>query len=78
MKKAAETLTEVVLELGGKDAAVVCNDADLDNVVEFCTRASMQNAGQNCAGLEVCSYSFYIDIRGWLYRVEFMKKLLGG
>ncbi len=32
MRAAAETLTPVVLELGGKDAAIVCEDCDFDQV----------------------------------------------
>jgi acyl-CoA reductase-like NAD-dependent aldehyde dehydrogenase len=32
MRDAADTLTPVVLELGGKDAAVVCDDCDFDQV----------------------------------------------
>ena len=52
MKSAAETLTPVVLELGGKDAAVVCDDADLDQVVTLAMRGTFQNCGQNCIGLE--------------------------
>lgn len=40
MEAAAANLTPVVLELGGKDAFIVCEDADLDQVrlslVHFC------------------------------------------
>jgi acyl-CoA reductase-like NAD-dependent aldehyde dehydrogenase len=32
MAAASETLTPVVLELGGKDAVIVCDDADVDSV----------------------------------------------
>lgn len=32
MKTAAERLTPVVLELGGKDALIICEDVDLDQV----------------------------------------------
>ncbi len=32
MAAAAESLTPVVLELGGKDAVIVCEDANVDEV----------------------------------------------
>lgn len=32
MNNAANTLTPVTLELGGKDAFIVCEDVDLDHV----------------------------------------------
>lgn len=32
MKNAAETLIPVTLELGGKDAFIVCEDVDVDHV----------------------------------------------
>jgi len=52
MKKAAETLTPVCLELGGKDAAVICDDCDFEQVVQIAMRGTFQNCGQNCIGLE--------------------------
>eukprot|EP00906_Rhabdomonas_costata_P021165 RCo030750 len=52
MRKASETLTPVVLELGGKDPAVVLEDADLGQVIPILLRGTFQNCGQNCIGLE--------------------------
>jgi acyl-CoA reductase-like NAD-dependent aldehyde dehydrogenase len=51
-KAAAANLTPVVLELGGKDPFVVCEDADLSKVVQIACRGVFQNMGQNCAGPE--------------------------
>lgn len=52
MRNAATTLTPVVLELGGKDPAVICDDADFDQIVPIIMRGNFQNCGQNCVGLE--------------------------
>ena len=52
MKQASETLTPVVLELGGKDCAVVFRDADVGQFADQACRLAYQNSGQNCAGLE--------------------------
>lgn len=52
MASAAETLTPVVLELGGKDAFVVCEDADLSAAVPTALRGCFQSSGQNCTGAE--------------------------
>mmetsp|Transcript_7006 Transcript_7006/g.19782 ORF Transcript_7006/g.19782 Transcript_7006/m.19782 type:complete len:603 (-) Transcript_7006:65-1873(-) len=52
MEAAARTLTPVVLELGGKDAFVVCDDADMKQVVPTALRGTFQSCGQNCAGAE--------------------------
>jgi acyl-CoA reductase-like NAD-dependent aldehyde dehydrogenase len=49
---AAEHLIPVTLELGGKDAAIVLEDADLDRTAKGIAFASMANAGQACASVE--------------------------
>jgi aldehyde dehydrogenase (NAD+) len=42
-------LAKVVLELGGKNALVVCDDADLQLAVEWSLASAFSNAGQRCA-----------------------------
>jgi acyl-CoA reductase-like NAD-dependent aldehyde dehydrogenase len=42
-------LAKVVLELGGKNALVVCDDADLTRAVEWSLASAFSNAGQRCA-----------------------------
>jgi aldehyde dehydrogenase (NAD+) len=46
---AARRLAKVCLELGGKNALVVCDDADLDNAVNWALASAFSNAGQRCA-----------------------------
>ncbi len=45
---AARNLTPVSLELGGKGANIVFDDADLDNAVHWAVEAIFRNAGQVC------------------------------
>jgi acyl-CoA reductase-like NAD-dependent aldehyde dehydrogenase len=52
MARAAETLTPVSLELGGKDPMIVCSDADLERAANAAVHYSMQNAGQTCVSTE--------------------------
>lgn len=49
MRTAAEHITPVALELGGKSPHVVLADADLDAAVPFVVKALIQNAGQTCS-----------------------------
>ncbi|HZT91891.1 MAG TPA: aldehyde dehydrogenase family protein [Gaiellaceae bacterium] len=49
---AGERLVPVTLELGGNDAMVVLEDADLDRAVAGALWASFSNCGQVCAGVE--------------------------
>jgi succinate-semialdehyde dehydrogenase/glutarate-semialdehyde dehydrogenase len=52
MAAAAKNLTPVVLELGGKDPAIVCADADLDRAAKGIVWGAFLNAGQTCASVE--------------------------
>lgn len=51
-RTAATNLTPVVLELGGKDPFIVCDDANIDGIIQTACRGVWQNMGQNCAGPE--------------------------
>ncbi len=48
----AERLIPSSLELGGKDAAIVLADANLDRAANGVVWGAMMNAGQNCASIE--------------------------
>ncbi|MFH6770828.1 NAD-dependent succinate-semialdehyde dehydrogenase [Gaetbulibacter aestuarii] len=47
-KVAGEHLKKVVLELGGNNACIVLDDADLDTYLDTMVNARMQNTGQSC------------------------------
>jgi len=46
---AAQSVVPVTLELGGKSAQVVFDDADMDAALPFLVNAGIQNAGQTCS-----------------------------
>ncbi|UTI63511.1 aldehyde dehydrogenase family protein [Paraconexibacter antarcticus] len=52
MKRAADTLTQVSLELGGKDPMIVCADADLDRAANAAAYYGLLNGGQVCISVE--------------------------
>jgi acyl-CoA reductase-like NAD-dependent aldehyde dehydrogenase len=52
MARAADTLTPVSLELGGKDPMIVLADADLDRAANAATWGGMYNSGQVCLSVE--------------------------
>lgn len=51
-RRAASRLCPVQLELGGKDAAVVARDADLERTAWGLVWGAFQNTGQTCASIE--------------------------
>jgi acyl-CoA reductase-like NAD-dependent aldehyde dehydrogenase len=52
MKTAADTLTPVSLELGGKDPMVVLADADVERAANTAVYYGMLNGGQTCISIE--------------------------
>jgi alpha-ketoglutaric semialdehyde dehydrogenase len=65
---AARRLAKTCLELGGKNALVVCDDADLDLAVEWVLASAFSNAGQRCASASrvVVLDSVYEDLHARL------------
>ncbi|MTE12731.1 aldehyde dehydrogenase family protein [Nocardia aurantiaca] len=52
MAAAAESLTPVLLECGGKDAVIVAADADIKAAADAVAWGATSNSGQTCAGVE--------------------------
>jgi acyl-CoA reductase-like NAD-dependent aldehyde dehydrogenase len=52
MKRAADTLTPVSLELGGNDAMIVTKDADLERAANAAAVGGLLNTGQICLSIE--------------------------
>lgn len=65
---AGERLARVSLELGGKNALVVCDDADLEEAVKWTVLSAFSNAGQRCASASrvIVFDAIYDDFRGRL------------
>ncbi len=67
-KACAERLAHTSLELGGNDAFIICNDADIDLAVEETVWGRMYNTGQVC-----CASKRFLVQRD--VKDEFVKKL---
>ncbi len=52
MQRAARTLTEVTLELGGKSAMIVFPDADIERALQAVRWGVFTNSGQVCASIK--------------------------
>lgn len=48
-EQAGRRLTKISLELGGKNAFIVCDDADLEKATTWAVASAFSNAGQRCA-----------------------------
>ncbi|KAI9249508.1 Aldehyde/histidinol dehydrogenase [Phascolomyces articulosus] len=51
-RNAVDTLVPCLLELGGKDCAILLKDTDLGQAIPVLMRGVFQNCGQNCIGIE--------------------------
>ncbi|MEW8203186.1 MAG: 2-hydroxymuconic semialdehyde dehydrogenase [Candidatus Thiodiazotropha endolucinida] len=52
MKAAADDITDISFELGGKNPALVFADCDMDKAIEGTLRSAFANCGQVCLGTE--------------------------
>lgn len=52
MKNSADKLHHLCLELGGKDAAIVCKDVDLKKYIKAIILKAFRNCGQVCNSIE--------------------------
>jgi len=74
-RAASERFARISLELGGKNALVVCDDADLENAARWVLNSAFSNAGQRCASTSrvIIFESIYVKFRDML--VKKTKKL---
>jgi acyl-CoA reductase-like NAD-dependent aldehyde dehydrogenase len=52
MRRAADRLIPISLELGGKDPMIVLKDADLERAANACVWGALMNCGQVCTSIE--------------------------
>ena len=52
MRRAAERLIPISLELGGKDPLIVLKDADVERASSACVWGALMNCGQTCTSIE--------------------------
>ena len=75
-KIAGENLKKLVLELGGNNACIVLDDADLDKYMDTIVNARMQNTGQSCIAAKrfIVTEGIYEDfVKRFKSKVEKLK-----
>lgn len=65
MASASTHLAPVSLELGGKGANIVFDDADIDNAVYWAVEAIFRNSGQICLAGSRCTSSRASTTSSW-------------
>ncbi len=75
---AAAHLKKTVLELGGSDAYIVCEDADLETAAKTCAQSRLVNNGQSCvAGKRFIVHKNIAKKFGELFLEEMSSYVLG-
>lgn len=73
---AAKQIKKAVLELGGSNAFIVCEDANLNEAVSVAVNARMQNAGQSCIAAKrffIHEFLFEDFVKAYAVKVEALK-----
>lgn len=67
-RQAGDRFARISLELGGKNAFVVCDDADLENAAKWAILSAFSNAGQRCVSASriIIFDAVYEQFRGML------------
>lgn len=68
MRKSADTVKKITLELGGNAPFIIFNDADIDNAISSFIDSKFRNAGQTC----VCANRLFLHSE---IKDEFLVKL---
>ena len=68
-RAAAENITGLILELGGKAPFIVCEDADIDRAVDAAVISRYANCGQVC----ICNEMVFVDKK---IAAEFTEKVI--
>jgi acyl-CoA reductase-like NAD-dependent aldehyde dehydrogenase len=80
MEIASKTLKRITLELGGKDAAIVCKEVDIATVAPIIARLAFSNSGQICLAVKrvYIHESIYPEFRETMVQATKQLKVGGG